>query len=217
VGRFRFATVTDARESRAFVTVVSGLPRSGTSLVMQMLQAGGMPMLVDDARAPDADNPRGYFEYAAVKGTHRDASWVSRAEGRAVKVIHALVPALPAGRAYRVIVMRRPLAEVLRSQARMLARREERQGTGPAAGEPVPIDDAGLGRTLAAQLEQVVAGLRARERTAVLDLAYPELVARPREASLRVDAFLGGGLDVDAMAAAVEPGLHRNRSDLESC
>src|SRR5512139_599996 len=93
--------------ARRFVTVVSGLPRSGTSLVMQMLAAGGMPLLADEARRPDPDNPRGYFEYAAVRAIARDAGFVALAAGRAVKVVAPLLRHLPATQSYRVLLVER--------------------------------------------------------------------------------------------------------------
>jgi hypothetical protein len=110
-------------QTRSFVTIVSGLPRSGTSLLMQMLRAGGMPVLADDARPPDTDNPAGYLEYAPVLRTATDANWVAAAPGHAVKVIYALLRHLPRGFAYRVLWMRRDLDEVIASQQAMLARR----------------------------------------------------------------------------------------------
>ena len=105
-----------------FVTVVSGLPRSGTSLMMQMLAAGGVELLIDQIRRADADNPRGYFELEAVKRTRQDASWLDDAAGKAVKVIHLLLRDLPDDREYRVVMMSRDLDEVLASQQAMLAR-----------------------------------------------------------------------------------------------
>src|ERR1022692_2693155 len=96
----------------SFVTVVSGIPRSGTSLMMQMLAAGGMPVLAGELRAPDEDNPRGYFEFEPVKRTKRDPAWLREAPGKAVKVVYLLLRDLPAGYDYRVIVMRRDLNDV---------------------------------------------------------------------------------------------------------
>src|SRR5256885_1317813 len=94
------------------VTVVSGLPRSGTSMMMRMIAAGGIAPLSDHSREADEDNPLGYLELEAVKATRRDPSWLSRAPGRVVKVIHLLLKDLPPGYAYRVILMRRDLDEV---------------------------------------------------------------------------------------------------------
>src|SRR4051812_38256410 len=110
-----------------FVTVVSGLPRSGTSMMMQMLAAGGMPALTDGARGPDADNPRGYLEFEPAKRTAAaDGRWVGDAVGKAVKLVHLLLPDLPGGYEYRVVFMGRDVREVLASQAEMLRRRGRR-------------------------------------------------------------------------------------------
>lgn len=185
-----------------FVTVVSGLPRSGTSLMMQMLQAGGLPAWADGVRAADASNPRGYFEHEAVKRLRTDNAWVPQARGHAVKVIHLLLRELPqqAGLRYRVVFMQRPLAEVLASQQAMLAR-----GGRPAA------DPAVLTKAFEAQLAQVDAWLATRPDIAVLRLAHVQVMRQPRAAAEQLCSFLGLPLDVAAMAAVVDPALHRQR------
>src|SRR3990167_393038 len=99
------------------IVIVSGLPRSGTSLMMQMLRAGGMSLLIDDQRPADADNPHGYWEYEPVKRLQHDNSWLPQAEGKAVKVVSALLQYLPPRHTYKIIVMHRPMQEVLASQA----------------------------------------------------------------------------------------------------
>lgn len=183
---------------RAFVSVVSGLPRSGTSLVMQMLGAGGLPLLCDDARPADAHNPRGYLEYAPVKALRHDAAFLERAVGRAVKVVVPLACALPAG-AYRVVLVRRDLREVIASQDAMLG--------GSAAG----LSAERLGAIFAAQLEELETWARERPQVRLLSLEHAGLLRDPLAAARALAGFLGGGLDVEAMAAAVDPALHRQR------
>ena len=186
-----------------FVTVVSGVPRSGTSLMMQMLGAGGVPLLVDDARCPDSDNPHGYFEYLPVKRSAQDVAWFAQAQGRAVKVIHTLLRYLPGGAELRIVLMERDLNEVLRSQRRML----ERSGARYRAG-----DDARLAEGFAAQLRQARAWASTRPRTALLVIDHRDLLDRPLELAGRVDVFLGAGLDVEAMARQPDPELYRIRA-----
>jgi hypothetical protein len=195
--------VNAASWRRDFVTVVSGLPRSGTSLMMQMLGAGGVPLLVDTARPPDVDNPRGYFEYGPVKQSARDLAWFEEAPGRAVKVIHALLPRLPDAAELRILFMQRDLTEVLRSQGRLM----ERSGTPIRAGE-----DERIAELLAAQLRDVLEWAAARPLTALLVVPHRELFECPARMSARIDAFLGGGLDLEAMGRAVDPSLYRNRA-----
>jgi hypothetical protein len=183
-----------------FVTVVSGAPRSGTSLAMQMLRAGGMSVLADDERPADPDNPRGYLEYGPVKRTASDARWVGAAAGRAVKVIYVLLHHLPRDREYRVLWMRRPAAAVVASQERMLRRL--------GAEEPDPLPPVRLAAVLDAQLAQTEVWLAREPAFRVLGLDTARVVADPGAAAAAIDAFLGGGLDRAAMAAAVEPALY---------
>jgi hypothetical protein len=186
-----------------YVTVVSGVPRSGTSLLMQMLCAGGMPVLADGVRAPDADNPRGYFEYEPARGLRRDASWLARAEGSAVKVVHLLVPALPPDHRYRLILVRRELTEVLASQRAMLARRG-------IVEDDLP--DERLAAVFRAQLAEVERWAQERPTVELLCVDYTALLADAPRTAAELDRFLGGGLDCDAMAASVDPALHRQRA-----
>src|SRR5271163_4870234 len=116
------------------IVIVSGLPRSGTSLMMQMLAAGGMPVLSDGERQADTDNPRGYLEWERIKQLPNDPQSIAAGEGKVVKVISRLLLALPAGPEYRIIFMERPLPEVLASQDQMLRRRGTyKDGVDPAA------------------------------------------------------------------------------------
>ena len=193
-------------EPPPWVTVVSGLPRSGTSLMMQTLAAGGIPPLTDATRLADASNPRGYLELEAVKRLKTDRSWLPQARGKAVKVIHLLLPELAGagaeGLAYRVVMMRRPVTEVVASQRAMLAR----QGKASAA-----VPDAQLEKLFADQLARVERWLEGRPEFAVCTVDYPELVARPAESAARLNAFLGGSLDEAAMARTVDPALYREK------
>ena len=184
-------------------TIVTGIPRSGTSLMMSILGAAGLPLLTDGARPPDVSNPRGYFEYAPVKASATDLAWLDAARGHAVKVIHALLPALPGDRIYRVVLMQRPLAEVVASQDRMLA----------AHGPPGDASAAGrLERIFAAQLDETRALL---ERAAHFDwvaIDYPALIAAPDGELERLRAFLSLPDRIAEMRACIDPALHRERS-----
>jgi predicted AlkP superfamily phosphohydrolase/phosphomutase/tetratricopeptide (TPR) repeat protein len=184
------------------VVIVSGLPRSGTSMLMQMLAAGGLPVLTDGVRPADDDNPRGYFEYEPVKHIMRDRGWLAEARGRAVKVVAPLLHFLPLGLPCRVIFIDRALDEILASQRRMI----ERQG-GPDTGS-----SAGTAR-LKAQYGRIVLQTKAlfdqRPRTRVLRVHRDAILGDPASAAHAIGAFLGGGLDTAAMAAQVDRGLNR--------
>jgi len=185
-----------------FITVVSGLPRSGTSLMMQMLKAGGISPLTDNLREPDQSNPRGYFEFEPVKRLRIDQSWLDQARGRAVKVIHLLMPQLPIdGRfQYRVILMKRPMEEILASQHVML----EREGKTSA-------DQTLLAKAYQSQLLQLEQWLRTQPNFAMLSVNYHDLIENPQATADKIDNFLGGELDVEAMARVIDPALYRQR------
>ena len=130
------------------IWIVSGLPRSGTSLMMQMLQAGGLPILIDKARPPDEHNPRGYFELQKVKHLALDSSWLGESRGKAIKVIVQLIPFLPAGFKYRILFVRRDLREIVRSQERML--QKEQLGTKlPEAKSLIPSFEKAFAQAIA--------------------------------------------------------------------
>jgi hypothetical protein len=188
--------------NESFITVVSGLPRSGTSLMMQMLAAGGCPLMTDNLRAPDESNPRGYFELEAVKKLRVDQSWLADARGRAVKIIHALVRELPAdGRfQFRVLLMIRPIDEVLASQGAMLAR------SGKTSADP-----AVLARIYQTQMDELERWLGTQKHFRFMRVEHQRLLGNPSEVAAEINAFLGGSFDTAAMAAAVDPLLYRER------
>ncbi len=189
---------------KSFITVVSGLPRSGTSLMMQMLKAGGHEILTDGKRAADEDNPLGYYEYEAVKHSRTATRWLAVAENKAVKTIHLLLKELPSDYDYRVIFMRRNLREVIASQRAML----ERQGKKGAA-----IPDAKLAEVFEHQLAQIEQWLADRANFRVLWVDHRQLIENPQEIAGQVNDFLGGCLKTSAMAAEVDASLYRQRDE----
>ena len=184
------------------ITVVSGLPRSGTSLMMQMLAAGGLTPLTDEIRRADEDNPRGYFEWERIKKLAADPGAIDEAEGKVVKVVSPLLLHLPQDHQYRLVFLRRPLAQVLASQTEMI---ERRGAQGPAAPREA------MQAAMEAHLRMVVVWLRDRPEIAVHWVGYPELVAEPRRNAEEIAEFLGGGLNAAKMAAQVDPALFRNK------
>ncbi len=180
----------------ASITVVSGLPRSGTSLLMQMLRAGGLPIVSGGLRHPDRHNPRGYLEDERVKGLATDASWLGEARGRAIKVVSPLLHHLPPEHRYRVVFVHRDLAEVVASQRAM-------------AGE-IAVPEA-LASTLQRHLERVERWLERRAHIEVLRVDYNALVAGHTQILDQLPAFLGVDLSAPDMVAAIDPGLYRVR------
>jgi hypothetical protein len=183
------------------IVVVSGAPRSGTSLMMQMLVAGGLVALTDGERATDADNPRGYFEWEAAKQLPREPQLIAQAEGGVVKVISSLVPSLPAGFQYKVIFMLRPLEQVAASQAAMIARRGM-----PGASVPV----AAMRSALESHVAQTISYIRRRPEMELLTVDYEAVLTDGVSRCAAIRAFVGVELDVTAMMSAVDPSLHHH-------
>jgi hypothetical protein len=184
------------------ITIVSGLPRSGTSLMMQMLVAGGMQPLSDGERAADTDNPRGYLEWERIKTLPTDPSCIAEAENKVVKVISRLLLSLPAGHEYRVIFMQRPLPEVLASQEQMMRRR----GTLKPGGNP-----AIMAAAFEKHLREVYAWMEGKPYVKGLRLPYHDVLKQPKEISQQIIEFLGTPLILDAMCRQVDSSLYRNR------
>ncbi|HLW88670.1 MAG TPA: sulfotransferase domain-containing protein [Terriglobales bacterium] len=182
------------------ITIVTGLPRTGTSLMMQMLAAGGMVLLTDLERKPDADNPRGYCEWEPAKLLPKQPERIDEAEGKAVKIISQLLLSLPEGRNYRIIFMQRSLAEVLASQDEMLRRR----------GSSDVVDHDAMAAAFEAHLQQVNSWLR-RKDIPVCPLRYRNVLQDPPRSAQTVTDFLSLDLNVEAMAQQVDLSLYRNR------
>ena len=190
--------------TRDFISIVSGLPRSGTSLAMKMIDEGGIPALTDNVRKADEDNPKGYYEFEPVKRTRKDASWLQQAPGKVVKMVHLLLLDLPLNREYRVVFMRRHLDEVVKSQNIMLDR-HDKEGT--------DADKDKIKKTFETQINQVGKWITDHPNAfKVLYVDYNEVMRDPRPQVEAISEFLGGGMDVEAMAAVVDPSLYRNRA-----
>ena len=183
------------------ITIVSGLPRSGTSLMMQMLAAGGMTLLTDFERQPDVDNPHGYCEWEPAKKLPKQPELIAEAEGKAVKVISQLLLAVPQGHDYKVIFMERPLPEVLASQDEMLKRR----------GKTDSVPHEAMTNAFKEHFRAVNAFFKKRPDIAVLPIAYNKVLQDPTAIAESIKDFLQLDLNLQAMVEQVDPSLYRNR------
>ncbi len=184
------------------IIIVSGLPRSGTSMMMRMLEAGGVPILTDHVRTADEDNPKGYYEFERVKQIAHDKAWLPQAQGKAVKMISALLKHLPADYEYRIVFMQRNIREILASQRQMLLRR----------GEPTDgVSDERMAVLFTKHLSRVRDWLSKQPHMHVLYVHYGDVLADPLGQARRVAHFLGGTLDEEAMARVVDRRLYRQR------
>ncbi|WP_428305110.1 sulfotransferase domain-containing protein [Lacipirellula sp.] len=186
-----------------FLTIVSGLPRSGTSMMMRMLEHGGLEVMTDEIRTADDDNPNGYYEFEAVKKTSEDASWLEGANGKAVKMVYRLLYDLPADRSYRVLFMRRELDEILASQQVMLNRH--------SAGDAVSPEM--MAKLFRSEIERFYDWAAKQQHLELIDVNYNQMLANPAAEIGRVNEFLGGVLDAAAMQGVVDASLYRNRKE----
>lgn len=185
-----------------FLVIVSGLPRSGTSMMMKMLESGGVPVLADDQRKADIDNVNGYYEFQAALKIKQDNSWLADSDHKAVKMVYQLLYELPETHQYRVLMMRRSMDEVLASQKKMLAR----------LGKPTDtIPDSKMAEIFNTGLAKFYAWIAQRPNFRIVDVDYNIMVADPIPQIQVINRLLGGGLDEQAMAEVVQPDLYRNR------
>jgi hypothetical protein len=186
---------------RDFITIVSGLPRTGTSMMMRMLEAGGVEAVMDNIRQADIDNPNGYYEFEQVKQVKDDASWLSATVGKVFKMVSMLLFDLPRGYRYKIVFMERDMDEMIASQNKMLAR----------LGKPAGNDDGAVKNMYAGHLAKVKSWFAGRADIEVLFVSYNAAVKDPGAVAESVGAFIGG-LDIAAMERVLDPALYRNRS-----
>jgi hypothetical protein len=186
------------------VIVVSGLPRAGTSMVMGMLAAAGVKYVSDGLRTADEDNPRGYFEDERVKNlaSAENRAWIAGARGKAIKVVSPILKDLPPDNTYKVLFLRRDLREILASQKKMMDRR----------GEHHDQPDELMLQVFETHLGTIEEMLRSRSEFDVMYLDFQEVIVDPKGQARRISDFLGQTFDLDAMGAAVDEKLYRNRS-----
>ena len=185
------------------IVIVSGLPRSGTSLMMQMLVNGGLEGVTDNIRTADTDNPRGYYEFERVKKIKEDTSWLPQVRGKVVKMVSQLLYDLPAIERYRIIFMERDLDEMLVSQEKML----ERLGRKAAPREEIK-------RAFTVHLKRLYQWLDQQKNMDVLRISYNTLLQHPEEQARLVREFLNDGVDLERMVSTVDHGLYRNRKSV---
>ncbi|MCB0131465.1 MAG: sulfotransferase domain-containing protein [Caldilineaceae bacterium] len=197
------------RQQQEPVIVVSGLPRSGTSMMMKMLDAAGVNPVIDEIRAADVDNPKGYYEFERVKQMDKgDVAWLADAPGKSVKVISALLRFLPADYEYRVIFMRRAMPEILASQRKMLKHREEFND----ASKQEDVSDEEIAALFDAHLKQVFDWVKTQPNIRLLEIDYNAMLVDPEPYAQQIAAFLPWSLDAQTMAEVVDPDLYRNRA-----
>jgi hypothetical protein len=184
------------------VVIVSGLPRSGTSMMMKMLEAGGLEPFSDGIREANVDNPKGYYEFERVKKLPEgDTGWLEEASDKVVKIITALIIHLPDTYTYKILVMRRKMDEIIASQNKMLENR----------GEEVKVSDEKISQLFNKHLKQAYTWMDRQPNVAHIDVDYNQLLQTPAPILEKVNEFLGGSLDIEKMVAVVDPSLYRQR------
>ncbi|MDP3970491.1 MAG: sulfotransferase domain-containing protein [bacterium] len=185
------------------IIIVSGLPRSGTSMMMKMLEAGGIPVLIDEIRQADVDNPKGYYEFERVKKLPEDTGWLPDAEGKVVKMVSMLLQELPKDRRYKVVFMRRRMEEILVSQKKMLERTKK----------DVVVDDDEMATLFDGLLTQTLAWLNEQDHLDVVFAWYHEILENPKPTVNRLNDFFENKLDTKAMINVIDEDLYRNKAN----
>jgi hypothetical protein len=186
------------------ITIVSGLPRSGTSMMMRMLEAGGMDVAVDNIREADEDNPKGYYELEKVKDIKNDYSWLDNVQGKVVKMVSMLLYELPSTRDYNIIFMQRDIGEILASQRTMLQRKGNRSD----------INDEEMGKLFNRHLEEIENWLAGQKNIHVLYINYKDVIEDPCKIVHVINHFLNKALNIEKMVETVDGLLYRQRSAL---
>ena len=186
------------------ITIVSGLPRSGTSMMMKMLDEGGMEPLTDNVRTADKDNPKGYYEFERVKDLPEDTEWLENAEGKAVKVLAEQIKHLPDGYDYKVIFMERNLEEIIESQRKMLIR----QGKDP---DKVSREEL---RDMFTKYRSILKNeISSHPNMEVIYVSYNDIMSHPEVSVDSIIAFHNGELDKEKMVNVIDEDLYRNRAE----
>jgi hypothetical protein len=193
-----------SKESQSYITIVSGLPRSGTSMMMKMLEAGGMQILTDNVRSADENNPMGYYEFERVKKLKDgDITWVETAQGKAIKVISALLEQIPRDFHYKIIFMRRDMNEILASQKRMLEIMGQSNGN---------LSDGQLATIYNKHLASIEGWLARQTNLEVIYVNYNSLLKDPNQYLMQLQTFLRGNLDIEKMRGVIDRNLYRQRN-----
>jgi len=188
------------------IAVVSGLPRSGTSMMMEMLEKGGLEVLTDNLRKPDEDNPKGYYEFERVKQLPDDTAWLDEAEGKAVKVLGELIKHLPGDYHYKIVFMERNLEEIIESQTKMLKRKGE---------DPDDISKDELRDTFKEYRKILKKQISSSPNMEVIYISYNDIMSHPEPVVESISAFFDGDLDKNKMLSVIDEELYRNREELE--
>jgi len=185
-----------------FITIVSGLPRSGTSMMMKMLEAGGMELVVDNIRQADEDNPNGYYEFEKVKKIKEDFSWLEETTGKAFKMVSVLLYNLPAGKHYKIIFMERKMEEMIASQNKMLERKDLTKNES---------GDEKMGEFFKNHLNKIKQWFLGQKNMEILYVNYNSLIDDSQKNAENVNRFIGGNLDTVKMSSIVDKSLYRQR------
>lgn len=197
-----FNKIQTKKKMKDVIIIVSGLPRSGTSMMMQMLEAGGIPIVTDNIRKPDTDNPRGYYEFEKVKKIKEDVSWLEDCYGKVFKMVSMLLYELPNDKKYKIVFMKREMKEMLASQRAMLQRLKQ---------ESPDVSDDEMAQKFEKHLREIEKWLKKQNNIEVIYVKYNDVIENPYQNAKKINQFMGGWMNVEKMAGVVEKSLYRQR------
>lgn len=188
-------------EPKKIITIVSGIPRSGTSMMMKMLRAGGMDLVNDGLRQADKNNLNGYFEYEKVKNLKEDNSWISIAEGKAIKVLFNFLYFLPQTHKFKIIFMQRDMKEILASQNKMLS----------VLGKSNLVNDDRMSLLFDSEIEKIKKWIGKQNNIETLYVSYNQILENPIVSCEDVKRFVSRNLEIEKMTKTVDRALYRNK------
>jgi hypothetical protein len=197
-----FNRICEKFRNDSIIVIVSGLPRSGTSMMMRMIEAGGVEVVTDNIRMADVDNPQGYYEFEKVKRIKNDSSWLKGCRNKAFKMVSELLYHLPGNEKYKVVFMRRDMDEMLASQQKMLENLKK-------SSSSVSNDEMKI--IYGKHLRKLKQWLEEQENIDVLYISFNDVIRNPLENAEKVNDFLGGNLNMKKMSHVVEEALYRQR------
>lgn len=181
------------------ITLITGIPRSGTSLMMQLFKAANVDIATDAIRTEDDNNPKGYYELEAVKGIVKNNAFLKDLDGKTIKIVAPLVTFIDLSLEYRVVFMIRDLDEVVQSQEKMVGKDQQ--------------DQKEKFKTMYAMHIEKSRQFLNSHNIPFIEIQHRELLQNPELSLKRLIDFCGWETPLEELKSVIDHSLYRNRKD----